>query len=334
MGILKTWRSHTKNTIYISTPSACLYNDTPYGYGIFPNDYQITTAAMVTQCKQFDALNTAENCVWIMMHKPLDINIVYEAMVERGFKNITNVWWHKPEHYAEGHNARMIPVLEGGLVGCFPDANHIKVTMNDNPRLRPNCISIPSVTTLAKDVSGNIINPTEKPPGLAKWLFESFCPKGSTVLIIGTGAGGCVKGAVLAGMNVIGVENDEKQFRALECELHAWLALEDKPAPKPKKTKEATEAEHVSPTKAPATVDQKEDRTGEETAVVEGMCFACDEPPTEEDPLAPCSECHKVCHSLGCLLDRPLSLDPDDNDGSRVCKGCRKAIISVNPDER
>ena len=88
----------------------------------------------------------------------------------------------------------------------------------------PNYFTHPSLLTLAKDTSGNVINVTEKPPELAAFLLGMFCKPGATVLIVGTGAGGCVKGAVKAGLNVVGVENDEKQFNSLFSELNGWVA--------------------------------------------------------------------------------------------------------------
>ena len=273
--------------------------------------------------KQFDAINTTGSYCWIVMHKPLDTAIVHEAMAERGYKNMSYIFWEKPNHYVEGPNTRLTPSVEMGTVGCYPDASHIKVNASSNPRDRPNIVRAPSVLTLAKDLAGNVINATEKPPGLAQWLFNTYCPKGSTVLIVGTGAGGCVKGAVEAGMNVIGVENDEKQFKALESEMHKWIADTNKAPPKPKLRYPADDKiDKLSPVKKPSGGNLIEDRKGEEVAVSVGKCFNCDEAGSDDDPLLPCSSCEKIGHAKSCWKASPTP-EGAPPSADRLCGGCR-----------
>ena len=76
-----------------------------------------------------------------------------------------------------------------------------------------------------------------------------FCKKGANVLIVGTGAGGCVKGALKAGFNVIGVENDEKQYNQLKSDMNAWVARikKEKEAPKSRKPKRRSPLLQVLP---------------------------------------------------------------------------------------
>jgi hypothetical protein len=79
--------------------TAAMYTDSPFRYELFPHDQQITTQSLVNQSKQFDAMNTLSSHVWIVIHKIDDTIIVKDAMVARGYQNLQQVYWHKPNHY-------------------------------------------------------------------------------------------------------------------------------------------------------------------------------------------------------------------------------------------
>ncbi len=71
-----------------------------------------------------------------------------------------------------------------------------------------------------KDIDGQVVNPYQKPPELAAWLVSFLCIPGSTVLVIGAGAGGGeVLGALLRGCNVVGIENNKVQYNSLHRHL-------------------------------------------------------------------------------------------------------------------
>lgn len=309
-----------------------MYNDAPFGYDLFPHDVQITVNNLIEQSKQFDALNTNGTHVWIVIHKIEDTHIVDEAMKERHYQNIQRVYWYKRGHYVEGPVHRLTPaVCEIVTIGCLPNSAAITWNVSMDPRKRHNFIEIPSVATLARDSSGNAINVTEKPPELAEFLLGMFCKKGSTVLIVGTGAGGCVKGALRAGFNVVGVENDEKQYNALYSEMNAWLASMQK-----EKDDAAVAAE--KPKRAPKTATATDDKEEEDdvepsssttlqAAIVEGKCFSCDEEGTEDNPLGQCIECEKWNHIKECMIDY------GGNNKSKtglVCGGCNAALFGAD----
>ena len=284
-----------------------MYNDTPFGYQLFPHDEQISVHTLTEQSKQFDAINTKGVHVWMVIHKIDDTHIVKEAMTERNYQNITQVYWYKPGHYVEGPVHRLTPAVEIITIGFLPRSDAITWNVSDDPRQRHNFVAIPSVLTLAKDSAGNPINVTEKPPALAAYLCSMFCQKGATILVVGTGAGGCVKGMLEAGFNVVGVENDEKQYNQLFSEMNSWIARLEKekeeaetPVSKGRKaikcTVEETEDTHVDE-QTPSTV------VTIEAAVKEGLCFSCDEPGTEENPLQECFNCEKKNHRKECMFD-------------------------------
>ena len=299
-----------------------MYTDAPFGFDLFPHDQQITAQWLISQSKQFDAINTKGNHVWIVIHKGDDQHIVKEAMEDRGYKNIQQVYWIMPDHYVEGAVNRFTPSVQVVSIGFIPDSGKIFWNVSADPRQRQNYFMHPSLLTLAKDTSGNVINVTEKPPELAAFLLGMFCKPGATVLIVGTGAGGCVKGAVKAGLNVVGVDNDEKQFNSLFSELNGWVAslAKEKEDAKPK-TKKMKALKDAGADKS----DQKKDgapapKPGVTLAAsVEGKCFSCEEAGTVDNPLDECFGCHKQNHTKECMAD---AADSDGNLSGLCCTGC------------
>ena len=321
-GILKTGLCVHQKLIYFPFFSDAMYNDSPFGYGLFPHDEQISVHTLTEQSKQFDAFNTKGVHVWIVIHKIDDTHIVREAMMERNYQNLQQVYWIMPDHYVEGPIHRLTPSVMIITIGFLPRADAITWNVSPDPRERHNHVSIPSVLALAKDSSGNPINVTEKPPALAAHLCSMFCQKGSTILVVGTGAGGCVKGMLQAGFNVVGVENDEKQYNQLFSEMNSWIARiekerEDasKPLPKTKKAKAASaEPDNTSDTEEFTPVV-----TQVESAQKEGTCFYCDEVGTEDNPLDECGMCVKPNHTKECMTDYAPG---EANDGGLLCKAC------------
>ena len=89
-----------------------------------------------------------------------------------------------------------------------------------NPQLRHNFIEMPQLTKRWKDSFGQIANPCQKPTELASWLLGSLCMPGTTIVVVGPGAGGGeVMGAVLRGINVVAIEKDKYQFEQLQAHL-------------------------------------------------------------------------------------------------------------------
>ena len=312
-----------------------MYLDSPFGYKIFPHDDQMTVNWLCTQSKQFDAINTKGNHVWIIVHKADDIVIVKEALEDRGYNNIQQVYWVKTDHYVEGPVHRLTPTVETVSFGCIPNAAAIHWNVDKDPRKRPNVFTHPSLLTLTKDTAGNIINKTEKPPALAQFLLGMFCKPGGTVLIIGTGAGGCVKGALQAGLNVIGVENDEKQYNQLYSEMNSWVAGHQKAKDEVKAKSEKVKKPSEPP--AAAKADKKGDAAAPTKPVVviaatqEGKCFSCDEAGTDVDPLGKCTRCGKLNHTKECMVE---IADEDGNHAGIYCGGCKEKQFGEEGDKQ
>ena len=76
---------------------------------------------------------------------------------------------------------------------------------------------------------GGVVNPTQKPSYIASELAKAFLAPGSTVVVVGAGAGGSVEGFISAGMNVVAFENDIRQVEALR---QIWTGYESAHAEK------------------------------------------------------------------------------------------------------
>ena len=307
------------------TLTAALEFDLPFGHDLFTHDVQITPEFLTTVIKQFDATQTQANYVVIMGHKPTDAHIVADMYESRGIKNATPMYWVKPEQYQKGPLKRLTVAVEQVMVGYVPNADGVFWCPSHNsndPRERQNFISLPSLTTLAKDTAGNTINVTEKPPLFSKWYFEKWCPRGSWVMVVGAGAGGSVKGALLAGLNVVAVECDEVQFQALRSELVAWMEDmgEKKKKEKVKSISAIADSKMSSPLKLPASAAAaSSDKSSYENKDKE--CFACEDPPTDEKgDLFKCDNCVKVFH-VGCLCKYP-AFDQRSDQGPCLCGLC------------
>ena len=303
--ILKTCKNSCRKTPHYTHTSAALDFDLPFGHKLFTYDVQVTPEFLTNVMKQFDATQTQENYVVIMGHKPQDCHLVCDLYEARGIKNATPLYWVKPEQYQKGPTKRITQAVEQLMVGYVPNADEVFWCPQHNsqdPRLRENYVEIPSVTTLARDTSGNIINPTEKPPALAQWYFEKWCPRGSWVMVIGAGAGGTVKGAVLAGLNVVAVENDHVQFEALRSELVAWVSKmgEEKKKEKKQTIDEKNDSQTVSPLKKPTSSSSSSGPNSSAPAPVPTECFGCEEKGTDKDPISQCDGCVNFFH-VGCL---------------------------------
>jgi hypothetical protein len=102
----------------------------------------------------------------------------------------------------------------------FPARQKNSVNLSRDPRYRHNFIEHPTVSKKFKDAHGVVANPCQKPEGVAQWIISSVCMPGSTVLVVGPGAGGGeVVGAVLSGCHVVAVEKNLYQFQNLQANL-------------------------------------------------------------------------------------------------------------------
>ena len=82
----------------------------------------------------------------------------------------------------------------------------------------------PSKRVLTKRIgSGAPINIHEKPDWLAEELLSQYTRPGQWIVVGGFGAGGDVRGALNAGLNVVAIENDPEQFLATVAHMRNFV---------------------------------------------------------------------------------------------------------------
>ena len=82
----------------------------------------------------------------------------------------------------------------------------------------------PSKRVLTKHIGGGApINIHEKPDWLAEALLSQYTRPGQWIVVGGFGAGGDVRGALNAGLNVVAIENDPDQFNATVAHMRSFV---------------------------------------------------------------------------------------------------------------
>jgi hypothetical protein len=150
---------------------------------------QISTEELKRIYSQFRASTTSETGVVIILHKPDDSLIVKEF-----FKNVNvlqpqHLFWHKTNHQTPTSPNLLVNSVEMGTVGYFPRANDVSNNFAKDPHLRHNFIDTPQLTKYELYDNNDKVNSSQKPPALMKWLCSLYAKPGSTVLVLGAGAG-------------------------------------------------------------------------------------------------------------------------------------------------
>ena len=197
-----------------------LISDTPYGVTDEDWDKAWTKQDLLVILKQFVASNKAQAWAVCFWHTPQQSAMFLEALTEMGYTEATHLCWHKTDHTSQTHVGMHTSSWEMCTLAFFPARQKNSVNLSRDPRYRHNFIEHPTVSKKFKDANGVIANPCQKPEGVAQWIIGSVCMPGSTVLVVGPGAGGGeVVGAVLSGCHVVAVEKNQYQFQNLQANL-------------------------------------------------------------------------------------------------------------------
>ena len=170
--------------------------------------------------RQYAAQNAASAWGIFLWHTPEQTAMFVEVLKAHGYKECQQVFWHKTDHAAQVPVAQFTSAVEMGTLAFFPNRSANTVSLSRNPSERHNHIEVPQLTKRWKDSLGNVANPCQKPSELAAWILGSVCMPGTTVVVVGPGAGGGeVMGAVLKGINVVAIEKDKYQFEQLQAHM-------------------------------------------------------------------------------------------------------------------
>lgn len=189
----------------------------PYGMGLAEWDVLLSDVELETLFQQLAVINRARHhclvlgCVW---H---DIGRLRAAMIANGYLDSHPLFVYKPMQNTTG--MEFISAVEVLVVGYKGGIRACHLTFSDmNPVFRHNLIFAHQVGAKRK-FSGEEceVNTTQKNPHVASGLGRIMCSPNSHALVLGAGSGSEVVGLARVGVNVVAVERDGKQFRAL-CE--------------------------------------------------------------------------------------------------------------------
>ena len=182
----------------------------PGGWDMAPTQQMLADIS-----KQYDAVNNSQLSVIILWHALKHHTMVLAMLKERLYQQEIDCHWYKTDQTCVGPVSAHTLAVETFTVAFRTDRNNYPWNLSKNPVERHNLISCPSVVNHALDNGGQEINVTEKPAAVTKQIFATHTNPGTWVVIVGAGAGGDVKGALMAGCNVVAVERDERQYKAL-----------------------------------------------------------------------------------------------------------------------
>jgi hypothetical protein len=191
--------------------------DPPFGIGIATwdgKDMVMNGAKLEILLRQVQAVNSADD-VFIVCYYNLTYHAEFMTVLKScGFEALTNLFLYKAgQNYVGKDN--YVHATDTVIIGQAPKRSKGCWDLDKNPLLRHNTICVPNLTVKQQHADGTPVNVHEKHPAVAKGLLEAHSLPGSTVLIPFAGAGSEVIGAIMAGRNVIALENDPVQFRAL-----------------------------------------------------------------------------------------------------------------------
>jgi hypothetical protein len=166
----------------------------------------------------FKAVTTAKKWTIGFWCHVVQAGEIVEVFKEQGISRIQPVYWVKdPAGLLEKNE--LTNGVEMLIVGVFEEeGERVHLNLDNDPRQRNNVHYGPPMTMyqpLPDGVEGHRLHPCEKPTSTAEWFFKKYAEEGSTAVICGSGAGGDVRGALMAGLDVVGLDCDGVQVKEL-----------------------------------------------------------------------------------------------------------------------
>jgi hypothetical protein len=204
--------------------SALFIFDMKYGLKLAPWDLERTMPDEATAIlNQLTAINKNDSCTVALWTDYRHLGEAEQVLLDSQYnKDVGPVFWYKENQNYEGASDRFTTSVEVFMIGRKKSTKDKSLNichMSHNPMKRHNIISGPAMTGYLTDAKGEKINMHEKPGYLAQWMGKTFTNKGDWAMVVGAGAGGDVFGLLENGNNVIAIERDGKQVKALEAHL-------------------------------------------------------------------------------------------------------------------
>ena len=192
-----------------------VYWDMPYGLNLAPWDVLLSDEELEAFFDQLAVINRARNHCLVLGAPWFEGGRLRNAMVTKGYLDTHVLSVIKPMQNTTGLS--WINATEFLFVGYKGGVKECKLSFKDmHPLRRHNVLVGHQVGTKLLHVgTEDEVNPTQKNPNIATTLGQIMCPPGGHALVIGAGSGSAVVGLARAGVNVVGIERDPRQFRAV-----------------------------------------------------------------------------------------------------------------------
>jgi hypothetical protein len=175
----------------------------------------------------FSLMQQAPACVWLEYCPAQQTHEVAAALELDGWKDAHEMYFWKSDQNMTGMY-QYIWSVDPAMIAYKPTMNKVPWVGEPNPLTRQNLVvSRGMMKKRLTDVQGNPVNKTEKNPMNARVICNRHTKPGDNVLVLGTGAGGDVEGALVSGCSVVGVESDKLQFDACNHRIRELLAALD-----------------------------------------------------------------------------------------------------------
>lgn len=291
--------------------------DLPYGIGA--ESYDQTGPPTLKQVSdilaEFNYINTGDFCVALFFVGESEIGIVKEALVSKGFTP-QPLYWYKYDLNTAGDPGRWTQAVENAVIGVIGsnESRSSQMSHNRDPTYRHNIVVGPALHTLSKHYGRegvSVINMHEKPEYVVQSMLGPYLKPGDSVIVAGSGAGGEVRGLLSLGVHVVGFENDQRQWMAVNALMTSW-------SPPPPSllafNRDAIQAAVKYSKAYVAANTSSEGVRGDDVATSRPLCTTCDAFLAEVE-FEFCA--NKKCRSAVCLT----CLKKGD-DGKLICKKC------------
>ena len=187
-----------------------------------------TATELVHFFKLFALQHAAPFATIVVWCKSTQLGMVEESMLASGFHSVQSIFWYKKDQQQNMGAHMMVPSVEVGLMAFLTGAtqsNQYRHSINlpVNPFDRHNIIVGPGQRTYDRNAEGKVINVCQKPAYLSEYFAARYLSPNSWVYVAGSGAGGDVMGFMNAGHNVLAMEKDAAQLKAMMANLRKYV---------------------------------------------------------------------------------------------------------------
>ena len=187
-----------------------------------------TLVELVHFFKLFALQHAAPFATIVVWCESKQLGMVNDAFVQSGFHSVQSIFWYKKDQQQNMGAHMMVPSVEVGLLAFLTGAtqsNQYRHSINlpANPSDRHNIVIGPGQRQYDRNAEGKVINVCQKPAYLSEYFGTRYLQPNSWVYVAGSGAGGDVMGFMNAGHNVLAMEKDAPQLKAMMANLCKYV---------------------------------------------------------------------------------------------------------------